>query len=418
MAPTNKLLPPWGTPGVFDSRNPTLLPNFGRPTVDGSTVNNGSPAGFLAANPRVEATATATFGGSVTTGDQMTIDLTNPVLQAQGLTKLSFSYTSAGGDTLSNIAEQFADQVNDNVNAQLADIRADAVGAVLTFRHAGPLGNLSVLTADTEIPATLTVAGTAHTGDTFNVLFTGPGLGANGVLIQSPSTTSNTPTQDAQALKTVLNANATLIAVGISAAGAAAVLTLTVPAGDFNVSAWVNSATPTFTIGGTQAVADTVTATFTSVAGLGANSPHSVVYTLTAGDTTTDLVGQHLAAAINADAILQGAGITAADSTSVVTISYPGRIGQLRISSTNGSGATITSSAAPTATIALATTASETITFSNSGKLSGGSGPILAGNNFTWSFNGGQVQSFFYGLPYILGQDVITAMANAGEPIV
>lgn len=422
MVANNNAIPPQGTPGVFDGRNPTLLPNFS-PAVAataGPTLDNTSPAAFLIANPRVDATATATFGGSVTTGDKITLEVANPVLASQGFSKLAFSYTTLGGDTLSNIAEAFATLINDNANAEAADIRADAALAVLTLRQAGPVGNFTTIAAPTEEPATLTVAGTAHTGDTFSALFTGPGLGANGVLIQSPSTTGNTATQDAQALKTVLNANATLTAAGISATGAAAVLTLVVPAGDFNVSAWVNSAAPTFTVGGTVTAGDTVTATFTSAAGLGAASPRSIVYAVKLTDTTTDLIGLGLAAAINADAILQSAGITAADVSSVVTVSYPGRIGQLRISSTVSGGATetLTSSAAPTATIALATTATETITLSNAGKLSGGTGPVIAVNNFTWAFGGSQVQAFYYGRPYLLGQADIAAMVAAGSPIV
>src|ERR1700742_2694274 len=103
------------------------------------------------------------------------------------------------------------------------------------------------------------------------------------------------------------------------------------------------------------------------------------------------------------------------DASSVVTISYPGALGQLRVSGTSGSGATITASAAPTATIALGTSATETITFSNSGKLSGGAGPIIASNNFEWAFSGGQVQAFFYGRPYLLGVNDIAAMVAAGE---
>lgn len=417
---SNNAIPPQGTPGVFDARNPTLLPNFDSPVASGGTLDQQSPAAFLAANPRVDATATATLGGSVTTGDELTIEMLNPVFAAQGLSpaKISASYQTVGGDTLASVAEALATAFNDLAAAQAVDVRADAAAAVITFRHAGPVGNFSTLFAPTEIPATLTVAGTAHTGDQYNVLVTGPGLGATGVLIQSPSTTGNTATQDAQALKTAFNANAALIAAGISAAGAAAVLTLTIPAGDFNVSSWVNSLAPAFTVGGSVTAGDVLSAVFTSAAGLGAASPVTVSYTAKVTDTTTDLVGQGLAAAINANPVLQGAGITAADLTSVVTVSYPGRLGQLRISSSVVGTSTLTSSAAPTATIALATTATETITLSGAGKLSGGSGPFFAGNNFNFAFAGGGLKSFFYGKPYRLGFDVLTQMVNQGMPVV
>lgn len=427
---TETVIPPGGTPGTFDSRNPTLLPNFDTPT-EGltsysqkaqaiSVVGSHSPAGFLRAVPRVEATATATFGGSATSGDILTVEYTNLALQAQGVAggKISHTYTVGASDTLDDIAENFADLFNDDTIAQNANIRADAVGAVLTFRHAGPVGNFSVLTAPVLEPAKLTVAGTAHTGDVFNALFTGPLLPVGGVLIQANSTTGNTATQDASALNTVINANATLSAAGISSTPTAGVLALTMPAGDYQVVAWVNSATPAYTVGGTPAATNTLTATFTNATLPG--GAYSVVYTVPAAPSpTTTTVAAGLAALINADAVLIAAGITASPSAAVVTISYPANIGQLRFStSATGGGATLTAIANPTATLTRGTTATETITFSNSGKLSGGDGPVFATNNFEFALGSSQVQAFWYGKPYVLGYDVLTQMVSQGMPLV
>ena len=70
MALRPTTIPPAGTPGVFDPRNPTLIPNFDRNVAqnrgsdDPSTINHSSPAGYLQANPRANATATATIAGT------------------------------------------------------------------------------------------------------------------------------------------------------------------------------------------------------------------------------------------------------------------------------------------------------------------------------------------------------------------
>lgn len=75
----------------------------------------------------------------------------------------------------------------------------------------------------------------------------------------------------------------------------------------------------TITVGGSITDGDTVTATF-------ANPNLGVLLNITVpvvGGDTTDIVGAKLAAAINANANLQGAGIAASDLSSVVTITFP-----------------------------------------------------------------------------------------------
>jgi hypothetical protein len=148
-------LPVQGTPGIFDYRNPTLLPNFDKPTqaIAGSGVLSlDSPAIFLAANPRVDATDTVTVGGTPASGNVFTITITNSVFKNSlfgGTGTIAHSYTSTGSDTLATIAEALADAFNDDANAQAAGLRADTggtSGAVITFHHAGLVGNLSVAT--------------------------------------------------------------------------------------------------------------------------------------------------------------------------------------------------------------------------------------------------------------------------------
>lgn len=414
----NNAIPPAGLPaGSFSQRRPTLLPNFDKPVAT-TGIGGGyqSPADFLAANPRVDATATATIGGSVTTGDDITVDLTNAVLGNQGISppKLSVTYVTIGGDTLATIAENLATLINDSAVAQQADIRADAVGAVMTVRQSGPIGNLSVLTSPTADNTIITLGGTALTGDQVNVLFTGPGLGG-GVLIQTAPTTGQTATQMGDALVTAIGANSTLSGLSITAANTTGAVKLTFPAGDYQVQSWVNAAAPTVTVAGTPDTADTLALTFTA-----ANLPGGsrvISYTTLVTDTTTALAAQGLVNAINADPVLSTAGITATRSGSIISIVVAPGFGQVRYSQSASGTLTLTLSAAPTTTAVKSTAQTETVTFSNSGKLSGGSGPIICTNNFDWAYNG-QAQSYFYGTPYAVDYQLLLALVNGGAPIV
>src|ERR1700680_3462349 len=120
----NPVLPAAGTPGIFDPRNPTLVPNFDKPNISSANNNNSdpngagasvlslsSPAGFLAANPRGDATGTATVGGAAATGDILTLEASNPVFPGGFI---SHTYTVLAGDTPTTIADTFVDLFNDD----------------------------------------------------------------------------------------------------------------------------------------------------------------------------------------------------------------------------------------------------------------------------------------------------------------
>lgn len=422
-APVNTALPPAGTPGVADFRNPTILPNFDRNVVsDGAdpamppTVNHSSPASILASNPRADASATATIGGSVTTADILTLVATNPSFPGGFI---SHTYTTQAGDSVTNIAEQFADLFNNDPVAAGANLTAEPVGAVITFNQSGPVGNFTVLSAPTEEGSKVTVAGTALTGDQISILFSGPNLAGGSVLITRAVTTGDTPTVTATAIVASIAANAALVAAGITASNASGVITLVVPAAiePVTVSSWVNTAAPTATITGSVAAADVLNLVFTGT-GIG-GSPVTVTATAIVGDTTTTLAAK-LAAAINANAALGLAGIGATSATNVVTVTGFGANtnGQVRLTSSVSPGSeTITLSATPTTTAVTATLATETITFApTTGKMSGGSGVVFATNNFNFQ-RGGETMSFFYGQPYDLPYELLTDMVSQGMPI-
>jgi hypothetical protein len=420
MVANNDQIPPSGLPvGTVQPRRPTLLPNFDTPVVGLNSTGGGnqSPADFLAANPRVAATATATIGGTITTGDEITIDLTNGALAAQGLSppKISVTYLVSSTDTLVAVAEQLATLFNDNLNAQQADISADAVEAVITFKHAGPVGNLSVLTSPVGEGATVTLGGTALTGDQVNVLFTGPGLGG-GVVIQTAPTTGQSATNMGDALVAAIAANPTLAGLGIIGTDTSGAVKISgVPAGDYTVTSWVNKTSPAVVVGATPDAADTLTVTFTAANLPG--SPHAVSYITLPTDITTALAAAGLTAAINSDPVLAAAGITGLRTGSSIAITVPGGFGQVRYSESVTGTLSLTVPANPTTTAVTTDGETETVTFSNSGKLANGSGPILVTNNFDFAYNG-QARSFFYGNPYFVDYQLLLALVASGEPIV
>lgn len=420
----NTLIPPAGTPGIADFRNPLLIPNFDRNLVADAadpamppTVNHASPATYLVNRPRANASATATIGGSVTTGDEVTIEMLNAVFPG-GL--ISHTYTTVGGDTVTTIAEALAKLFDNDPVAAGFDITATAVGAVITFAQSGPVGNFSTLASPNAEPATVTIAGTALTGDQISILFASPVLPGGAVQITRAVTTGDSATTSAGALVTSINGNAALAAAGITAANVAGVITLTVAAGaePLTVTSWVNTAAPTATITGTVAAADIINLIFTG-SGI-SGSPVTVSYTALLGDTTTS-VAAGLAAAINANSALSLVGLSATNTTNVVNVSgMGGPLGQVRITSSVSPGSeTVTITTAPTTTATTSTAATETVTFTPSnGVMSGGSGPVFASNNFEFISGGGQLTAFYYGQPYEPPFDVLSAMVAQGMPIV
>lgn len=142
------------TATVYESRDPTLLPNFGVTAFSGSTVNQTNPADFDVANPRVDAHATATIGGSETDGDTVTITVTHALLPTGSI---SASVTTAGGQTLASIAEALASGLNDAAEGLLGQIWFDAAAAVITAHWMGPVGNAAVLSRTLSAGATETV---------------------------------------------------------------------------------------------------------------------------------------------------------------------------------------------------------------------------------------------------------------------
>jgi hypothetical protein len=280
-----------------------------------------------------------------------------------------------------------------------------------------PVGNSSVLISNTE-PDKITITGTATATDVMCALFTGP-FAPGGHLVTAAVTGGWTTTQMATALKNAINADAVLSAVSIAATSALGVVTLSIPAAQepTTVSSYALPATQTATITGSVAQGDVLTLTVTNATLTG--SPVTVSFTAPLSATTTTLAAG-LAAAVNANAALIAAGITATSAVNVLTFAFPQNIGAITFSQSVSTGSeTITLSGNATETLTYSqAAATETVTFSPSnGKLSGGTGPVFATNNFQYSY-GGNVQAFFYGKGYVLGYQIVQSLVAQGMPIV
>jgi hypothetical protein len=138
-----------------NAQNPLLTPNFSQYASAGLVSIAQSPADVLAANPRVAATNAVTIGGSVTTGNTVTLTVTNPVLGGSH----SVSYTTVAEDTVALIASHLANSLTKlflNTVYQ-GQVFGTAVGAVVTVNQLGPVGNHTVVTGSVSAEATETI---------------------------------------------------------------------------------------------------------------------------------------------------------------------------------------------------------------------------------------------------------------------
>lgn len=415
-------VPLQGTPGVADFRNPTLLPNYDQPAATGAggTCDLLSPSQFLVSNPRANATQTVTLSGTITNGDVIALQVNCGTLPGGAL---AVTVPVVTADTLATLAQKFAKGFNDSSAAQGVGLEVDAggaSGAVLTFNWPGPIGNLANITSPQPESIIITASGTAVTGDNMTVTFTGGVIGATPVVITAASTTGNTATQQAQALKTAINANTTLSGLGITATGAAAALTISAPtAGEPpTVAAFVNVAAPTITIGGSITAGDTIALKFTY--GAAQTAYTTAAYIVLVADTTTT-IAQALKNIINTDVNLVAANITATGAAAVLTVNnYPtGYLFRTPAATITGSATeSVTLTTAPTDVLTITESATEVLTIGGTnGFLTGGSGPIIPYNNFQYSINF-TLSNFRAGQPRGVGLDVLTKMVAEGQPII
>jgi len=426
-------MPLQGTPNVFDPRNPTLVPQPGQPNAGQATGSAGisslalqSPAAAVASS-RTDATALVSIGGTVTVGDELTLQVANNVFANAAFggnpaAVIAHTYTVQAGDTIQTIADRLSNLFNDDTNAQTVGLRADNIGNNITFRHNGPVGNLSTLSAILGEPSQITIGGSATANDTLAVQFTGGPFAAPHVVSITVPGGSTSANSMALALANAINADAGCIGASITATNSTSHVNLTVPAADEPITpaVFANPAQIQCTVGGSATAGDALNVTLT-IAGASYTSTYSVVSTDTVNSMASGIAG-----AINANPQLIALGISAAAANATVSISWPPGVGQIRISkSITGAGTeTLTTTGGPSETITIATQATETFALTPSnGVFSGGAGPIIPVNNFDFSTGAaiggvGTLMSFFYGQPVTVDFVTLSALVNEAMPIV
>lgn len=282
----------------------------------------------------------ARFTGTVTTGNVLTIAVTD-----SGLTggSKAINYTVQTGDTLTTIATKMAEAVTVDTSLQALTVSASSNGAIISIKSTSP--NVTSFAASTSGGATtaiamgvtdnfvenVTIGGTKKTGDILTITVKDPALAGGSKNVNYTVLAADTLTTIATAIKNAINADASLTAVGVSSTSVGTNITIkstsvnattyaqSVNAGSTEIiTLSVNQNGPMVAgISGTKTTGDTVTiVTYDSALSGGTRS---VTYTVLAGDTLATITSG-LATALNADANLQGIGVSASASGQRLTI--------------------------------------------------------------------------------------------------
>lgn len=158
-------LPLHGSTSGNSFRNPILIPDFDQPVAANGVVGLMSPSQLVASNPRVAATESFVVGGTIATGDTISLEIANGVLPNGSVT---VSYTTVAGDTLTSIAAELVNAVNTNATLQAYGIIAENGGEAapdeVILAHPGTVGNFTTFTASSTGSETFTPATGALTG--------------------------------------------------------------------------------------------------------------------------------------------------------------------------------------------------------------------------------------------------------------
>ncbi|OPZ89329.1 MAG: tRNA3(Ser)-specific nuclease WapA precursor [bacterium ADurb.Bin425] len=222
-------------------------------------------------------------------------------------------------------------------------VTASANASILSIKSASP--NVTSYTASTSGGATTSITlnatdnfvesavigGTKKTGDSLTITFKDPALSGGSKNVNYTVLAADTLTTIATALRNAVNADTALQAIGVTATSTGTTITIrstsqnattygqSVSTGSTEtISLSVNQNGPVrIGIGGSKTTSDTVSLVTYDAALSGGT--RTTTYTVLAGDTLST-IASGLAAAINADANLQGIGVSAAVSGTVAIV--------------------------------------------------------------------------------------------------
>lgn len=288
-------------------------------------------------------TSTVTRGrvsGTITAGNVLTVTVTDQALSSGSK---AINYTVVGGDTLSTIATKMAAAIASDADMISIGVTASANASILSIKSASPnvtsyaASNSGGATASITLNATdnfvenAVIGGTKKTGDILTITFKDPALSGGSKNVNYTVLAADTLTTIATALRNAVNADTALQAIGVTATSTGTTITIrstsqnattygqSVSTGSTEtISLSVNQNGPVrIGVGGSKTTGDTVSLVTYDAALSGGT--RTTTYTVLAGDTLST-IASGLAAAINADTNLQGIGVSAAASGTVVTV--------------------------------------------------------------------------------------------------
>ena len=305
-----------------------------------SESTSGGATESIALGISANAVQNATIGGTVTSGNVLTLTAYNAALSG-GSTPVT--YTATGGDTLNTLATHLASAVNGNSSLSAAGITATATQNVVHIKSTS--ANLttysqSVTSGGTETiylalnmngPQTVLVGGSKTTGDVLGITVFDSTLGGGSEPVSYTVGSSDTLTSIATALTSAINSDTNLQNIGVSATSSGTMITIS--SISTGVTGYVVSRPTTATetlvaginpngvqtaaIGGTKTTGDTVTITVYDSGISGGSKPET--YTVLSGDTLTSIAAG-LAGVINGDSTLSALGISATSASTVVNV--------------------------------------------------------------------------------------------------
>jgi RHS repeat-associated protein len=283
---------------------------------------------------------TLRVGGSKTTGDILTIKVNDPALSGG---QEAVNYTVQSSDTLSSIAAGLATAINTDTNLQFIGVAAHATGTQVNIRSASV--NITTYAQSVSSGATeslsfgiysngienAAISGTKTTGDALTITVHDAALAGGQESVSYTVLSGDTLTSIASGLKSAINADASLSALGVSATSASSVVSIS--SSSSNVTSYTQSTSTGATeviglsanpnvkelaaIGGSKTTGDTLTITVFDPSLTGGEE--AVSYTVLSGDTLPS-IASGVANAVNSDTNLQSVGISASASSTVVTI--------------------------------------------------------------------------------------------------
>lgn len=284
---------------------------------------------------------TATISGTVTSGDVLTIVVSDPALS--GGTE-SVNYTVQSGDSLTSIATNLAAAITADTNLQAVGVNAVASSNQIKIKSTS--ANITTYSESTSGGATesialgisanavqnATIGGTVTSGNVLTLTAFDAGLSGGSASVSYTATGTDTLNSIATQLASAVNGSSALSAAGITATATQNVVH--VKSTSPNLTTYSQSVSSgstetiylalnmngpqTLLVGGSKTTGDVlgITAYDLNLSG----GSEGVSYTVGASDTLTTIAAG-LASAINADTNLQNIGVSATSSGTLITVS-------------------------------------------------------------------------------------------------